>query len=139
MMPVTILFNNFAKIAQEMYEGLGDGVTKTAKSIASTYSATAARDTGAMADSSYTVTTKENTYGQVAQPTHKDAYLLPCVDTPSDDVTAMAAVAMNYAVYPELGTRFQAAQPAFYPAVDQAGTEFVQNLVDGVASKIGGS
>lgn len=141
---VTVLFNNFATLAEKIYEGLSDGVAKTAHDVANGYSATAPRDTGDMADSSYVVTTKENTYGDVAQPSHEDAYLLPCIETPPDDVTAYAAVAINYSVFVELGhhTRsgsFVPAQPAFYPAVDAASGTFSSNLVDGIVLKIGGN
>lgn len=139
-----VIFNNFAEIAEQMYQGTSDGVTKTAHDVVSNYSATAPRDTGDMADSGYVVTTKENTYGDVGGPSHDGAYLLPCVETPTDDVTAYAAVAMNYAIFVELGhhTRsgsFVPAQPAFYPAVDAAGNTFATNLVDGIAAKIGGN
>lgn len=139
---VTILFNNFSSLAQGIIDGLSDGVAKTAHDIADIYSSTSPRETGAMADSSYVVTSKENTYGDVAEPDSEDSYLLPCVDTPSDDVTAYAAVAVDYSVFVEYGhhTRsgsFVPAQPAFYPAVDAAGGNFASNLVDGITSKIG--
>lgn len=141
---VTVLFNDFNELAEKFYQGLGNGVAKTAHDIADGYSATAPRETGDMADSSYVVTSKENTYDSVATPSHEDAYLLPCVDTPPDDVTAYAAVAVNYAEFVELGhhTRsgsFVPAQPAFYPAVDAAGGQLEGNLVDGVIAAMGGS
>ncbi len=135
---MSVIFNNFAELADQIYQGCGDGVNKTAQDIVDGYSGSAPRDSGAMADSGYVVSTTQNTYGSVAEPVHKGSYLLPEVATPSDDVTALAAVAMNYAVYPELGTRFQPAQPAFYPAVANAGNQLASNIVDAISARIGG-
>ena len=125
--------NNWGKIAAALHPACADLVANTAEFIAETYSANAPVDTGFMASSAYTITSSGSTYGQNAGSPPGDSYLLPEVEAPADDLTAIAAVAANYAVYQELGTRFDAAQPAFYPAVDAAQTKLDDELaqIDG--------
>lgn len=128
-------FNHFGNISETLLNGLKQVVRKTAFDVVGNYQANAARDTGFMANSAYAVTSQESTYGQGGGPTRKDAYLLPEVAAPSDDYTAYAAVGADYAIYPELGTRFQAAQPAFFPAVDKARPGFEQ-AIDAIESQL---
>lgn len=125
--------NNWGKLAAALHPACADVVEHTAEFIAETYSATAPVATGFMASSAYTVTANGSTYGQNAGSPPGDSYLLPEVEPPPDDLTAIAAVAANYAVFPELGTRYQAAQPAWYPAVDAASAKLDDELaqIDG--------
>lgn len=111
-------FNHFPEIAAKFGPAVGQVVRKTAFDVQAIYASTAPRDTGFMVNSAYVVTSKESTYGQGVGTPPKDSYLLPEVARPSDDYTAHFAVGANYAVYPELGTRYQTAQPAFYPAME---------------------
>jgi hypothetical protein len=127
-------FNHFDKVIDAIVPACSIAVTGTAKDIAATYKANAPRDTGFTADSAYITTSKESTYGQ-ATPTRPGAYLLPEVEKPADELTAYAAVGANSAIYPELGTTRQSAQPAFYPAVEQAKTTF-DNLLRVAAQQI---
>jgi len=120
-------FNHFNAIANLITPFCSEVVTETAQEIVTEYENTAPRDTGEMADSGYIVTSKVDTYPAGA-PTRTDAYFLPKVDTPEDDTTAYAAIAMSYAVYPELGTVHQSPQPAFYPAVMHADDTFEDRL-----------
>lgn len=134
-----ISFNHFSEIAAALTPLLNTAVTQTALNIVKVYEGTAPRDTGEMAESGYVVSTTANTY-PAGSPSREDAYYLPQVDTPSDETTAIAAIAMNYAEFPELGTRYQAPQPAFFPAVDASVPFFeneLSNVVDELEAKFG--
>lgn len=120
-------FNHFDAIAEQIEPFCGQATTQTALSIVQDYAATAPRETGEMAESGYVVSATANTY-PAGSPTRKDAYFLPQVEPPGDKTTAIAAVAMNYAIYPELGTVHQAPQPAFYPAVDRGVSKLEDDL-----------
>jgi hypothetical protein len=126
-------FNHWKQLADALHPACADVVAETATFIAETYSATAPRNTGFMADSAYVVTANGSTYGANAGSPPGDSYLLPEVAAPPDDLTAIAAVAANYAVYQELGTVFDAPQPAWQPAVDAAQAKLDDELaaIDG--------
>lgn len=111
-------FNHFPAIAKTMHSELKKTVKETATHMVTTYASTCARDTGFMASSAYVVTSDSSTYGQTNGSPPGNATLLPEAPKPTDDLTAIAAVAASYAIFPELGTRYQAAQPAWYPAVE---------------------
>jgi hypothetical protein len=110
-------FNHFGDIAAVIPQATSQVVRKTAFDIQAGYQGTAARDTGFMANSSYVVTSQDSNYGGAGSPP-KGATLLPEVAGPPDDQTAYVAVGASYAIDVELGTRFQPAQPAFFPAVE---------------------
>lgn len=128
-------FNHFGEIAEQLDAALQLVPKKTAFDIQSGYQSRAPRDTGFMANSPYVVTSDSSTYGQGASEPPKDSYLLPQVAAPADKYTAMVAVGANYAVFPELGTVHQSAQPAFYPACDAAEPGFVAAL-NAIASSL---
>jgi hypothetical protein len=133
-------FNHFSDIAKSFTPLLHTAVTNTAKGIVSDFSANCAYDTGFMSESGYIVTSDESTYGEGMEPIRKGAYLLPEVEAPDNETTAIAAIGANYTVFVELGTRFQSAQPAFYPAVDRASTTFeseLNNVVDELEARFG--
>jgi hypothetical protein len=115
---LTVSFNHFKIIAEKLHNAEKLIVGETAAHIAEVYSGTAARDTGYMASSSYYRTSDTSTYGTGGVEPPKGVTPLPEVEAPPDDTTAYAAVAAPYSIFPELGTRYQAAQPAFYPAVE---------------------
>lgn len=115
-----VTFNHFGDIAALIPQATSQVVRKTAFDIQAGYQATAARDTGFMANSAYVVTSAESNYGQGTGSPAKGASLLPEVAGPTDDQTAYVAVGANYAIDQELGTRFMPAQPAFFPAVEAA-------------------
>ena len=131
-------FNHFSAIANLIEPFCAEVTAATAQDIIDAYEATAPRDTGRMAESGYVVTSKTSTYDQLVAPEtpmtkegnpYKDPpYLLPEVEAPDNDTDAKAAIAMNYAVYPELGTVHQSPQPAFFPAVMQASDTFENRL-----------
>jgi hypothetical protein len=118
-------FNRFPEIVAKFGPACSQIVRKSAFDVQALYAATCPRDTGFMASSAYVVTSQESTYGQGGATAPKGAYLLPEVAKPEDPYTAHVAVGANYGIYPEMGTRYQAAQPAFYPAVDAVEPSFL--------------
>lgn len=128
------LINRFPELADALHKAIAEAVANTADGIAATYSATAPRDTGFMAESAYVVTFRDNTYGAnggggpLAQ---------PVADKPDNDFTAYAGVAAEYSPYVELGTVNMPAQPAFHPAVDRGQQQLEQEL-SAVADKLKG-
>ncbi len=107
-------FNHFGQIADALPEMLGQIVRKTAfdcqANIQGFIRANGQIDTGFMVNSVYTVTSEGSTYSGGV-----DA--LPEVGG-ADQTTAYVAVAANYAVYQEFGTRFMPGKPFFYPGVE---------------------
>jgi hypothetical protein len=104
-------FNHWGKIAEALMPACGEVTKSVVSSIVTDYQARAPRDTGHMAESAYYVTSKESTF-------HADSRDFPEVQKPANETTAIAAVGARYGIFPELGTVHQAAQPAFYPAVE---------------------
>jgi hypothetical protein len=129
-------FNHFNEIAEKLETAESLIVRKTAFDIQANYVANAAVATGFMKSSPYVVTSDSSTYGQAGTPP-KGAYLLPPVEAPTSKTTAYIGVGANYAIYVEEGTRYQAAQPAFYPAVEAARQPF-QAALDAIESQLGG-
>lgn len=133
---MTASFNHFNEIAEKMETAHSLVVRKTAFDIQANYVANVAVDTGFLKSSPYVVTSTDSTYGQADSPP-KGAYLLPPVEAPDKKTTAFVAVGANYGIYVEEGTRYQAAQPAFYPAVEAASAPFQAALGD-IESQLGG-
>ncbi len=108
-------FNHFSQIAEALPVVLGQIVRKTAldcqANIQGFIRANGQVDTGFMVNSVYTVTSEGSTYSGGA-----DA--LPEVGG-ADQTTAYVAVAANYAVYQNYGTRFQPGKPFFEPGIEQ--------------------
>lgn len=121
-------YNHFPEIIEKLHEAEKLIVSETAHDIADGYEAKAPRATGYAASSSYVRTSNESTYGLGAIEPPKNVEPLPEVEAPPNDLTAYAAVAAPYAVYPELGTIHQAPQPAFYPAVEDARVKLADRL-----------
>jgi len=128
-------FNNFPAIAMALTPLLHTAVTNTAQEIVDDFAANCAYDTGFMSESGYIATSDKSTYGQGMAPVNESAYLLPEVDKPSDETTAIAAIGANYTIDVELGTAHQSPQPAFFPAVDAAQMFFEEEL-DKVVKKL---
>jgi len=138
-------FNNFGKIAEALPVVCGQIVRKTAfdcqANIQSFIRANGQIDTGFMVNSVYTVTSEGSTYGAKVGPSASkrtgvrkasarrikvalaaqkqvEEQLLPEVGG-ADQTTAYVAVAANYAVYQNYGTRFQPGKPFFEPGIEQ--------------------
>jgi hypothetical protein len=139
-MTETVVFNNFPKIAGFITTAIKQTVKKTAMDIQAVAAINAPKDTGFLASSIYTVTGTQSGYGKTTtisntgKRRHKKldtTSLLPEIPPPPDAYTAYVVVGASYGIYVEMGTRFMAAQPYFYPAVD-----FVQPLFEAELSKI---
>lgn len=123
-----ITIDRIPAIIEQLHTACGQIVAETARQIADVYRETAAKDTGFMRSSAYTRTHDASSYAQALD--GKGGPLLPEVEKPGDDQTAIAAVAAAYAGYVEFGTRRMGAQPAFYPAADKAQQFFSQEMSD---------
>ncbi len=121
-------FNKFPAISRAFPSLFHEMVRNTAQGIITDYYDLAPEDTGFMASSGYVVTNDSSTYGATTLEPPGDSYLLPEVVAPDDPYTAIAAIAANYAIYQEYGTRFMPAQPTFFPAVDAAKALFQSEL-----------
>jgi hypothetical protein len=114
-------FNHFPQIAAKVKPAVQKIVTETAIGVEEDMRSHAPERTGFLASSIYSVTPGYgSTYGEALAPPG-DSYLLP---EAQPDIVGVAA---NYGIYVELGTRFMAAQPYFYPAVE-AGRAYLDNV-----------
>lgn len=125
-------FNHFEQLAEAFERATSQVVRKTAfdiqANIQAQIQANGQVDTGFMLNSVYVVTSKESTYkgGEKA---------LPEVESPGDDATAYIAVAANYGVYQNYGTRYQPPRPFFEPGIDKARPGFEAALSE-IESKL---
>ena len=117
-------FNHWGEIAAKFPVELHKVVVQVTEFVGKTAYDVCPKDTGFLASSIYTSTSEGSTYGQTNGPAPGDAYLLPEGPEVSDPFTGYVGVAANYGVYLEFGTRFQPAQPYFYPAVDAGRVRF---------------
>jgi hypothetical protein len=124
-----VVYNRFPEIAKNFSEQLHKVVVQTIDIIAQTAEDNAPKRSGWMASTIYTVTSEGSTYGQTNGPAPGDSYLLPEGPAITDPYTGYVAVAANYGMYPEYGTRFMPAQPYFYPAVEE-GRQRLQAALD---------
>ena len=138
-------FNRFGDIANNLPDVLSKIVRKVAFDIQSDAQSLAPRDTGFMANSIYTKTSQDSSYGQCKNPPvkitkkgrpYKDPpHLLEEVESPPDDLTAYIAVGANYGIYVEYGTRHMAAQPYLTPAVE-AGQSALESAAMAIESML---
>ena len=138
-----VVFNHFPQIGSQLYDALGKVVRKTAFDIRAAAANNAPVDTGFLRNSIYFKTVSESSYGAGGGAPTKDAYLLPEVKTPSDSMTAYAAVGANYAAYVNYGhhTRsgsYVPAQPFWEPAIDAVQPSF-EAALGAIESQLGGN
>ncbi len=119
-----VVYNRFPEIAAQFPEQLHKVVVQTVEITNELASDNAPRRTGFMASNIYHVTSDGSTYGQGIAPPTDDVYLLPPGPEVSDPYTGYTACAANYSIFVEMGTRFMAAQPFFYPAVEEGRARF---------------
>src|SRR6266700_5356466 len=93
-----VVFNRFPEIAKAFPEQLHNVVVQTTEIIQELAQSNAPVRTGFLRDS---ITTEM-----------------------IDDFTGTVTVGAYYGIYVEMGTRFMAAQPYFYPAVDEGRSRF---------------
>jgi HK97 gp10 family phage protein len=119
-----VVFNRLPEIAAAFPVQLHKVIVQTTEIIQQLAQDTVPVDTGYLQSSIYTVTSEGSTYGQTNGPAPGDSYLLPEGPPVEDEFTGYVDVAANYGVYVEFGTRFMAAQPYFYPAVEEGRARF---------------
>lgn len=131
-------FNHFGEMADAFGTAISQVVRKTAFDLQATAISFAPVDTGFLKNSIYVVTQDHSDYGSGGFLGKGDAELLDEVDTPDDAYSANVAVGANYGIYVEMGTRYQPAQPYFFPAVEFARGEF-EDAMAAIEDKLGGS
>lgn len=115
-------YNHFSQIAGALHSACSKVVRKTCfdgmANIQGFIRANGQIDTGFLLNSVYVTLFDESTYsgGEKA---------LDAVEHPPDDVTGYIAVAANYGIWQNYGTRFQKARPFFEPGIEQTRPGFV--------------
>lgn len=132
-------FNFLPQIA-EMLGGIPDKlVTEAATQIMQQAKENCPVDTGSLQSTIYVKTNSTSTYGQGFEAPIGDSYFLEEIEQPPSG-TAYVAVADNYGIYVEMGTRFMGAEPYLIPALMtvqssfQDGTMLQQLLTEGIAA-----
>lgn len=123
-----VVFNRFPDIAAAFPEQLHKVVVQTTEIIQELAQNNAPVRSGFLKSSIYRVTSEGSTYGQADAPPTKSAYLLPEGPSVSDPYTGYVGVAASYGQYVEFGTRYMAAQPYFYPALEEGRSRFEEAL-----------
>jgi HK97 gp10 family phage protein len=138
MSGMTASFNLLPGIINLMGDIPDKLVTEAAKQIMAQAQTNAPEATGYMASSIYMKTNSQSTYGNGIGDPPEDSYALEEIETPPSG-TAYVAVAANYGIYVELGTRKMGAEPFLIPALElvgqsfQNGTMLSQVLAEGIA------
>lgn len=113
-----VLFNLFPALAKALHDAVADLVVKGAFDIKALASDVAPVKTGHLKSTVYVVPgggKGGSTYGQNVE---GEGELLPEVEAPKSDQEAIVAVAADYGVYVEYGTRFMPAQPYLTPSAE---------------------
>jgi HK97 gp10 family phage protein len=112
-------YNHFKEYAKQMHKAASDIVYETALDINNETKKRSPYITGNLRRSVYFKTKRGSSYGEahIENPRRRNATMFPEIPFPVDDLTAYVAVAASYAFFVEYGTRKQAAQPFFTPAV----------------------
>ncbi len=121
-------YNRWPEIAAKFPVELHKVVVQVTEFVGKTAYDGAPKRTGWMASTIYTVTSEGSTYGQTNGPAPGDSYLLPEGPEVSDPFTGYVGVAANYAAWVNYGTRFQAAQVFWEPALDEGRLRFEATL-----------
>ena len=123
MSGITASFNLLPSVI-DMFGGIADKlVTEAASQIMVIARDNCPEDTGFLMSSIYMETHSESTYGQGIESPPGDSYQLEQIEQPPSG-TAYVAVAANYGIYVEMGTRKMGAQPYLIPALEQVGQSF---------------
>jgi len=111
----------------ELRHQAGKAVREVAMAIQIAAQDNAPVDTGALKNSIYTSTARSSSYDEAQEKALKSnpqAQLLPEVEPPRDDLTAIVAVGAEYGVYVEMGAEGRPAQPYLGPAAEAARPAF---------------
>jgi HK97 gp10 family phage protein len=103
-------------------------VTEAATQIAAVAKELCPVDTGAMQSTIYVESHTISTYGQGFEEPDGDSYIMEEIEQPPSG-TAYTAVAVNYAMYVEMGTRFMGAEPFLIPALETIRTAFEDGTI----------
>jgi len=131
--PLVALVRDFPKRSHR-------AVDESAKAIRDLASQLAPKDTGSLSVSLYVGTPTESDYGQAAaaaQALNPAAVIIP--EVRSEFVLSLqsgneglyvdvVAWAVEHGLYQELGTRYQAAQPFLFPAIENERVQFVDRM-----------
>jgi HK97 gp10 family phage protein len=117
---LVIVYNLLPEVKGALRAAVAKAVAQTASYLKDVVASTAPVKSGFLASSVYMVTKKQSTYGQGVASPSGDSYLLPEVEAPPNNLSAVVAVAASYGVFVELGTSRMAAQPFLTPAVPAA-------------------
>ncbi len=128
MIGLTGNFNRWGEIAAKFPEAAHKVVVQTTEFVRQTAYDACPKDTGFLASSIYTSTSEGSTYGQTNGPAPGDSYLLPEGPEVTDPFTGYVGAAANYSIYVNYGTRYQAAQPFWEPALDAGRVKFEATL-----------
>ena|ERR1700738_2465884 len=124
-------FNNWDEIAENFADACAEVVEQTADDGAFNVEQQITDNgqvvTGLMRGSVYINTYDHSTYGAFTGK-YDEKYLLDQVELPEDRYSAYFAVAASYAWFPNYGTRFQAANPFWEPAIDKTWEDFERHL-----------
>jgi HK97 gp10 family phage protein len=116
-------WNGLPAVAALIESSVDDMVVQACWDIAAAAQGFAPEDTGFLKSSIYTSTKDGSNYGQGITQPPGDAYQLEEVDKPPAH-TGYVAVAANYGIYVEFGTRKAGAQPYLIPAVEKVRPSF---------------
>lgn len=130
MLEIKLTQDRFDELCGQLRDAVSDIVRATAFDVQDEAQNRAPVDTGALKNSIYTVTDRGSSYSDAASSAasaRPAAEILPEV-TASDagvgDFVAVVAPSVEYAIYVEMGTSKQAAQPYLGPAAESMRTAF---------------
>ncbi len=121
---LVVVSNKLPQIAVALHGVMAEHVAGTARAIMMLARQNAVQRTGFMASAIYRVTKTVSTYGQGVVQGEPGSYLLPEVDHPTNDQTAIVAAGANYSMFVEMGTSRQSSQPFLLPAVENLASQF---------------
>ena len=130
MLTVRITRDRLGELSELMHENASKAVRATAFNIVLDAQSYAPVDTGAMKNSIYVVTDDESSYADASSDARvlNEIEILPEMDAPKDDLTAIVAVGAEYGLYVEMGTVRTSAQPYLEPAAELSREAFEQAM-----------
>lgn len=126
-----VVVNDLPRFREELRTKANQVVRRTAFGVQAGAQERARVDTGAMANSFYVITSDKNTYSQAAgqvKGRNPKAELAPMAPAPKDDLHAVVASVVEYAIYNEYGTSRMSAQPMLTPAAEEWRKPFEQQM-----------
>ena len=155
MLNVRITKDQLGELAERIHRNAAKIVSSTDEAVALKAQLDAPVDTGVLKNSVYASTFKGSGYADAKQKVREalgesedgavgnealaseagnqkrltaDEIMLPEVEQPGDDLTAIVAVGAEYGLYVEMGTVHQTAQPYLGPALESERAAFTQAM-----------